>query len=265
MSESENIFVEPRDVGPGGAASVFRFRLHDPKSYCRVVSALREVERKLPFGNKAKVTAIEIAFDAYSKAANDRELADQAARFYRYCSLVVSENHRIYRKSTDGVKQIPFRLNSLVRHLADGWQIGIGDTTDAQYQHIYVKTTDNNGLELPVAKHRARIEIRLRDEALPNRYRYLDEWARADFEADLRMSAIFRKLKPKLGNYISAALEDTTLQVGERKRRWRAAKDGSGYSGDRLHRKSTVADSTLNIKARDAFRQLTTSWRRPER
>ncbi|ADG14254.1 hypothetical protein BC1002_0146 [Paraburkholderia atlantica] len=259
LPDSRNVFVKALDEGPGKAASVFRFRLQDPNSWSFVASMLKQLERRFPFASEPKITAIEIAFDAYSRTESKMELADQAARFFKFCTLIVSKNCRIYRDFGGSPDSIPFQRASLVRHLWDGWQIGIGNKHDDRLQHIYVKTTDGNGAPLPSAKHRARIEITLRGAALP--YQGISEWAGADFEKDLRMSAKFRMLKPKLNRFTRAAIEKTTFQVGERKRRWRVTKDRTAVSGERLHSATTIADRHLNEKARDAFRELSRRWR----
>jgi hypothetical protein len=259
MPDGRRPYVTARDEEPGGAARKFIFRLYDPDSWSYVVAKLDELAQRFPFASPSKVIAVEVAFDAYSRAEKADELAEQAARFYKFCTLVVSQNHRAYWDFKGSAKDVPFRGKSLVRHLSDGWQIGIGNKTDDRYQHIYVKTTDENGTALPRAEHRARIEITLRGGALP--YQHADEWAKADFAKDLRMSAGFRMMRPNLDQLQRTMLEESTIQIGERKRRWRVAKDRSGLSGDRLHRKSTIADSILNGKARDSFRELTRRWR----
>ncbi|QQC62778.1 hypothetical protein [Paraburkholderia ginsengisoli] len=261
MLDDRKTFVEAQDEGPGGAASVFRFRLHDPEAWSFVASTLEQLERKFHFANPAKVTAIEVAFDAYSRTESAVELAEQAMRYYKFCTLVVANNDncRIYRDFRGSGASIPFHRGALVRRLSAGWQIAIGNKTDDRYQHIYVKTTDENGTALPQADHRARIEITLRGDALP--YRHVAEWADADFANDLSMSAKFRMMRPNLSLLQKLMLEDTTIQVGERKQRWRVAKDRSGYSGERQYRTSTKADNILNGKARDAFRDLSRRWR----
>jgi len=261
MPEERNPFVEARDAGSGGAASIFRFRLHAPKAWTSVASTLTQLDQKFPFANAAKVTAIEVAFDAYSKTESAARLAEQAARFYKFCTLIVADdrNSRIYRDFAGSGASIPFHRTALERRLSDGWQIGIGDRSANRYQHIYVKTTDENGTALPQEDHRARIEITLRGEAVP--YRNIDEWAKADFAKDLSMSAKFRMMKPNLDRLRTLMLNDNAFQVGERKQRWRIAKDGKSYSGDRQFRPSTKADTVLNAKARDAFRELSRRWR----
>lgn len=261
LPDDENPFVEPMDAGAGGAATTFRFRMHDPAKWQEVASALDGLAEQHPFTRSPSVTAIEVAFDAFSRGATREELAEQAARFYKFCTLMVSDNRRIYRTRKEGVRgPIPIRFPTLIRRLEEGWQIGIGNRSDNRYQHIYFKTTDRGGVALPDAEHRARIEITLRGPALP--YQTLEEWAVADFARDFRDSISFRKMAPDLSPLLHWTLGQTSVQVGERRRRWRLARDYSGYSGDRLYGKATKADSKLNEKARDAFRQLTRRWRR---
>jgi len=268
--DDSNTWVKALDEGPGRAATVFRFRLQEPARWRDVVAVLDAIAACRPFACAPKVTAIEVAFDAYSAGATKDELAEQAVRFYRFCHPLVGPyeerkkrgyNHRVYReKNRDKVEEAPFfHVSSVVRRLLDGWQIGIGEEDGERYQHVYLKTTDKAGkVMLAESECRARIEIRLRDAALP--YADLAEWAVADFAKDFRDTFTFRKLKVRINPYTRYALERFALQVGERKQRWRV--HARKQSGDRLYLSSTRADSVLTEKARDAFRQLTMRWQR---
>jgi hypothetical protein len=260
MPDDKNPRVDALNEQPGGAATIFRFRIHDPESWCDVASIIDALGKRFAFAHPSEVTAIEVAFDAYSRARNKHDLTEQAVRFYKFCTLMVSDNRRLYWKYKRSPRGIPFHVSSLARHLSDGWQIGIGnDKKDDRYQHVYVKTTDRGGIALPRAEHRARIEIKLQGEALP--YEHANDWANADFATDFRMSAEFRMLRTNLDRFQKVALGNNSMQLGEKKARWRL-KDGRPYKKDLLYRSSTAADSVLNEKARDAFRELTRRWRR---
>lgn len=67
-------FVEPLDKGPGGAATIFLFRIQDPRSWQHVTTRCGSIRKGFPFACEPRVTAIEIALDAYSKSQNRSDL-----------------------------------------------------------------------------------------------------------------------------------------------------------------------------------------------
>jgi hypothetical protein len=245
LPEEINPYVKPLDEGAGGAASNFSFRFQEPSSLHEVKRLLDEVTSRFELKGPLLVTAIEIALDAYG--ANP----EQAARFYKFATKMVSKNRRLYRElNVDKVHGIPANFKSLVRHLSEGWQIAVGDNDADYYQHIYWKTTDNNGTPLPESEHRARIEITLRGAALP--HQELDYWEGFKFKS---LSAYFRFRTLKFGlDPMMLVLADANDQIGELHKRNR--KEG----GTRLYSKLTLADTPLNGRARDALRELTRRW-----
>lgn len=239
--------------------TLFRPRIQDPKCWADVRQALESTARKFPLVAIPKVIAIEIAFDAYSLDASREELAEIAARFYKFQTHPVSNVQRLYRDYKGSGQAIPNHFSSLVRGLADGWQIGIGHhrddpcgrwKADTQAQHIYVKTSDSGGQEIPANEHRARIEITLRGSALL--CQTLEEWACFKFES-LSGYFNFRKLKQGLNPFELLAAE-ASVNIGERHKRNRKG------GGTRLHSKLTIADTALNQKARGALRELSRRW-----
>lgn len=249
-------YATPRDAGDGGAATIFRFKLYDPESWHEVTTKLQAIADAHPLATPPKVTAIEISFDAYSSGASHEEMSELTARFYKYMTHPVSANRRLYHELKGGVKAMPLQFDSLVRHVGEGWQIGIGNKTDDHYQHAYLKTTDKGGQQLEEDEHRARVEITLRGAGLP--CQTLKEWECFNFTT-LTKFFNFRELKPDL-DPTTRAWAEKIRQIGERKQRWRVKNDLSGYSGERLYAKATKADCTLNDQARYKLRVLSQRW-----
>jgi hypothetical protein len=244
--------VRAQNEGPGGAATIFRFEVYDPDSWHDIILSISKLEAEYAFSAAPIVTGIEIAFDAYSKGeATADELCELTASYYRNMTLPVSSNRRLYRDFKGSGKAIPRQFPALIRDISEGWQIGIGDKKAAQYQHLYFKTVDYNGKELPKAKHRARIEITLRGNELPSS---IEEWREKDFTKVSRFFK-FRKPKDNLDSF-TQVIVGAVPQIGERKERKR--KEGGGV---RLYHKPTQADKVLNEKASQALRNLTSRWK----
>lgn len=247
LPENYNSYVEPQNKSSGGAATVFIFRIQDPKNLIQITETLRKLEEHFsPFATQPRITGIEIAFDAYSRGASREELAELAARFYKFMTKPVSVNQRLYRDFKGSVQGIPAHSTSLVRHLIKGHQIGIGNKSTDQYQHIYLKEHDNK-LPLPEKEHRARTEITLRCSGLP--FHTIEEFKNFDF-ANLAVWFKFRKLKDNLDQLATFTME-SAVQVGEKKKRKR--KEG----GTREYGKHTEANIALNRIAYDSLRELT--------
>ncbi len=68
------LWVEPLDEGPGGAATVFRFKIQEPSSWRQLVNLVQKLHYKFSKGmpvisaSLCKVTGIEIAFDIYGSS-----------------------------------------------------------------------------------------------------------------------------------------------------------------------------------------------------
>jgi len=241
-------FAQPLNEGAGGAATVFRFRIYDPKNWHQVTEILQKLAQTFSFTELPRVTAIEIALDAYSKGeATSYELAELVANYYRSMTRPVSNNRRLYRHYKGGVQPIPQQFLSLVRHVSEGWQIAIGDKEAEQYQHMYFKTADQ-GKPLSENEHRARIEVTLRGDKLP--HQSLEESQVFDFTS---VSGYFKFRN--LTDELSSLLATRSQQIGEKKQHNRRG------GGTRLYLKPTEADAVLNRKAYDALRDLSRRWK----
>lgn len=147
--------------------------------------------------------------------------------------------------------KVPITATSLIRHIHEGWQLGIGNRSDDYYQHIYFKTKDKGGeLALDPKDYRARIEITLQGAALP--LQPLDAWEGFRFES-LTDWFRFRKMKDDL-TPTEKQYADRMVQIGEKAIRNRAG------GGTRLHGKMTRADVLLNDRAKGALRRLSDWW-----
>lgn len=247
LPDSVSPHVEAINESDGGAATIFRITLQAPERHQDIAKVTNSLSAAFGCGGSPRITAIEIAFDAYGAGA------EQAARFCKFLTNPVSDNCRLYRRGKrqgDTTHCIPTRFQTLEQRLAEGWTVGIGSNSDNYRQRIYHKTTDNNGTPIPQSDHRARIEITLRGEALP--FQTLEELQRFKF-SDLSEFFRFRKLKPDLSP-LEQVNADASAQIGERRTRNR--REG----GTRLFSRLTQADADLNTRARDALRELSRRW-----
>jgi hypothetical protein len=166
----------------------------------------------------------------------------------------VSTNRRLYRDYKGSGKAVPGQFASLVRHLAEGWQLGVGNKGDDRYQHIYVKDTDTIKGERRAIEPRARMEIRLGGaplhDALP--YQTPDDWQYCQFE---RLTAYFRlrTLKENLDPLAQTVVEAAD-QIGERKTRNRRG------GGIRDIQQATKSDQSMRLSVRHCA-TLSNRWR----
>lgn len=245
MPEGINFHVKTINPNNGGGSCHFSIRIHDVKRYLDIEQKLIKVCAKLPLKPGFKLNKIELAIDAYCDGP-----ADHAARFYKFMANPVSDNRRMYRDFKGSTKAVPSQFESMTRNLSEGWQIAIGNKTDNEYQHIYVKDSDTiNGQRQEVTK-RARLEIRLSGAALP--CQTPEEWRQCKFE---KLADYFRQreLKQDLEPLIQT-LADAADQIGERKTRNR--REG----GTRQYSKATKADP-INRAIRQALRDLSKRWK----
>lgn len=229
--------------------------MQDPKNWRSVAHAVEVLSRAYPLAEQPKVIGIEVTFDAYSKGASRDEMVRLTAHMYKFLTDPVSDNHRTYhdyKGSGDGIST----FEALVKELSGGRQIGIGDSVDDRYQHLYFKTTDSvrEGVAapLPVEQHRARLEITLRGAALP--IQTLEEWESFDFRS-LTSHFNFRMLKPELNKFAGYALEKHAKVTGrltkEQKVNYRTRREFGG---------ATMADKKLNDHSKGALRGLSNRW-----
>lgn len=246
-------YVEPMNPrAEGKSATIFRIRVHDPETWNSVVIAIGGIANRFALAMPYKVVGIEVAVDAYGIGhSSANELASVAASFAKFTTHT-NLNRRMYREWREGSFAPPSNFSSVVRHLVDGWQIGVGDKTSDCYQHIYFKTTDHNKEPLKVDLHRARIEITLRGNMLP--CNTLEEWSRCNFAMLAKPYFSFRQLRSRLSP-IEQVCADNKMDNGKRAKRNR--KEG----GTRLFSRLTKADSELNDIARYKLRDLSDRWK----
>lgn len=237
-------YVEAVHPGPGGAATTFVAKIQDPISWADLEARIARLETSCGLAAPAEVIAIEVALDAYSPTHDHDALVSMAERFYRGLTVLVSDNRRLYRKRGEGESIRDRRtLRSGLHKLMN---VAIGDEGGSRYQHIYIKTV-NQGAPIPVAEHRARIEIRLRGEQLP--CKALAAWGRHKLTETMGGYFKFRAEKPCLSLLIATAIQQRA-QIGERYSRRRRP------SGTRMYSPSTQADRSLNDAAYEALRLL---------
>lgn len=244
LPESINIWVKAHDANEGGGTCRFSVRIQDVTRYSDVEKWLINVSAMLPLSENWLISKMELALDVY---CDDQEA--MTARLYKFMANPVSDNRRMYHEGRGTPKAVPRHFDSIERHLSEGWQIAIGNKTDNEYQHLYVKDTDTQDGQRHKVEKRARLEIRLSGAALP--YQTPEEWQQCKFE---RMADYFkqRQLKDNLDPLIQT-LAEAADQIGERKTRNR--REG----GTRQYSKATKADP-INGAIRQALRDLSKRW-----
>jgi hypothetical protein len=165
-------YVAPIEADGAGWASHFKLRLYDLRTFAALQSKLVTIDHEFPFDSPPRITMLEVAFDGYLKEmdalTNENHLAALAARMAYRVAAPVSTNTRIYRDGNGSPTAMPRHLKAIQRRMAEGWNVGIGDKTADQYQHVYLKTTDHTDKPIPFETHRARFEIRLASDSLPH-------------------------------------------------------------------------------------------------
>ncbi len=242
-------YAVPIAPGPGGAAMTFVVKIQSPSSWAEVNARLQRLTVDHPLAKPVEVTGIEIALDAYSRNESFDDLVEMATRFYRQACKLVSDNRRASRTKTD----ISYPLESadqLRRQLAIGFNLYIGNRTDTECQHIYVKQTDG-GLPLPLAQQRARTEFTVTGEKVPTLL--FDDWRGYRFD-QFAPYFKYRRLKAGLSMFIASPMR-RMAQVGERRARF------ARHGKLRSFSPCTEADQKLNSLAYDALRELTRRWK----
>lgn len=137
----------------------FTIRLHDINSLKElktVTDLLHDHYGASP--ETMTIEAIELSLDLYGGNSSAMLIKLHKAMQYPQGSKLF----RVYK--TKGTRRsIPTSLHKLYELLEDGYNIGMGDhRLDDLCVRLYFKRTDKNGLPLPIAEHRARIEVTLR-------------------------------------------------------------------------------------------------------
>ncbi len=241
-------YAEAGAPGAGGADVEFTVKIQSPSSWAEVNARLERLTVDNPLAKPAEVTGIEIALDAYSRNESFDDLVEMASRFYREACKLVSVNRRASKTKRDGSYPLE-SADQTRRLLADGYNIYIGNRSDSERQHIYVKQTDGSS-PLPFAQQRARTEFTLTGDKVP--VSLLDDWKEYRLESFASYFK-YRRLKAELHLFVATPMR-SMAQVGERRPRF------AGYGKKRRFSLSTVADLKLNALAFDALRELSRRW-----
>lgn len=246
--------ITPIDANAGGWANVFKTRLYDPRTFAALKSKLATLGEEFPFAAPPAVSMIEVAFDGYLKdpnaPTNRDHLAALAARMVYRLAAPVSKNRRIYRDVKGSPTALPRALHALERKMAEGWNVGIGNKTDDQYQHGYVKTTDHNKKPIPIEDYRARFEIRLAGAGLP--HTNAESYRNFKFETLARYINFRRENETAdpMHQVIVAGYADQASHRKNIKRR-----EGGGISHYQM-----LADQELNEIVSEKLRDLSRRW-----
>jgi len=245
-------FVEAIDPREGAAATIFRFRIHDPKTFRSAARRVDDLEPLFPMTVEPRLSGIEVSFDAYpanSEDPNAEAMSRMAADWFKFLTHPVSPKGRFAGRWVGDVEPVPGGLGT-ARMLAAGRVLVIGDRNDDLMQRIYVKKTDAS-TPLPPHQHRARIEVAMRNIAVP--------CASMAEGADFRFETLapyfrFRRLKDDLDSATAYGMARATQLGARRHRRTRTG-------GKAMFGAATRADLVMNKAAREALRELTRRWR----
>ncbi|MGE3349484.1 MAG: hypothetical protein AB7I35_18805 [Ramlibacter sp.] len=241
-------YVEPMHPGPGGATSTYRLRLQAPRNCEYVRARLIQLASRIPLAIEPTIVGVEVSLDAYSRHGLHSDLVEMAARWATGLTTLVSKNRRFSgRRKGDVVASISSTETRAL--LSQDRVYFVGDRDADLTQRIYVKCKDDS-VVLHSHKHRARVEVTMRNEALGAST--LTDWGFFQFES-LATYFRFRKQKAGLDLFLAHAMQ-RSVQIGERKSRLRAG------GGTRVFGKGSTADITLNKAARDALRELSRRW-----
>jgi len=254
-------YVEDLDAGQDRAASVFRFRLHDPKNHQAVVTLLEQLGERFTFQRLPIVTGLEVSFDTFRPDASACQLAEIITQRQRWTTHKPCKDWHLYRDKGGGSIYLnSINQNEFIRYLADGWQLSDrADKAVPVRAHAYVKM-NNAGLALHPQQWRARFEITLKGSALP--CVTLDQLKHFDFTE----LAHYFQFRQYADNNPCRAIAHARgwlgiTQPGRRGPYRRRAAPIARYSGTREFKSWTAPDSQLNAQIYASLRKLTRSWR----
>jgi hypothetical protein len=263
LPEDSRPGVDPMDATDTGSASIFRFRVQDPKTAHQLEKVLTSLRERFNI-EIVRVVGIEVAFDTYLRGASKKDLAQIVADRYRFLTAKPSQVWHLYRRK--GEKPIKVskveRLFDLVKYLQDEWQIADSEDKgrpEIRY-HGYVKAWDNGQPLENEEEWRARWEVTLRGRNLP--CKTLQELAQFQF-VKLAAHFKFRRLADDVHPGVRHALMTwSASQLGMKGKYRRANKSMVGrlYSGTREYRRATMGDE-MNESIRDCLNKLTRHWR----
>lgn len=249
-------YVEALNPTASNSATKFRIRIHDLKLWNSLHNLLNEIKEKYSFRKEAEISAIEVSIDGYSKRHSKQDLLELTEHYLRFLSRPVSQNIRFSGTDDKQTKQIESidSAEQLQNLLKNGRNICIGNTksknnkwikADDEYMQIYCKTTDN-GMELKVENHRARIEVRLQGLALPVKsVRDFEKFGFQKLAKYFNMRTLDTNVLDKAPNSYMKVLNNVTMIGAE------------GKFNRRKYSPITKADSALNDKFYEALRNLT--------
>ncbi|NRF67138.1 hypothetical protein HLB44_09105 [Aquincola sp. S2] len=250
-------YADPKDKGPGGAATKFLMTYNCPKSWSEVQASLDKISATYGLAREPQVAEMEVAFDAFDGVGNRERLGQLTHDFFRYTTHHPSHNKRLqpqYDKSDPATRRWPIGAEhkfapEVNRLLKEGGTLYVGDDDEPVGQRYYLKTTDKGGdLKLRPSEWRARMEVTLRamDGGLP--FSTIEEARGFKFETLTKLGFRFRLPKDL------PAVEHRMTSFA------RAIKPTRGLPGKFGRRKfdpELMADRELNEKARNALRGLT--------
>ncbi|MDO9004589.1 MAG: hypothetical protein Q7V20_14165 [Aquabacterium sp.] len=250
---AEKVWVEPVEpTSKNKTSRKFRFRLHDPKSCADSQIILTKLGSRFEFSDEPEITAVEVAVDFFSPSHDAERLVEATISLYTYHANLVSENRRASgREATTGQAKGILVRKDLLNAVHSELSLNIGNVSDAVHQRIYLKKK-NKQLHLPIAEHRARVEVTLQHENLP--FTTIEQWSKFQFSS---LANYFKWRKDSVLTPLQQCLRSVQANVGT----------VEIAQFERLARRttlsSTVADGRLNDRVYDALRSLTTKQRKP--
>jgi hypothetical protein len=165
----------------------------------------------------------------------------------------VSKNTRIYRDGVGSPTALPRALQATERKMSEGWNVGIGNKSDDQYQHGYLKTTDHSDEPLAIKDHRARFEIRLAGAGLPHT-------SIESFKA-FKFSTLAKHISFRKEDDIASPIQQV-LVTGHADRASHPKSIHNRAEGRTRTSHIMPADTELNRIVRERLQNLTKRWRK---
>ncbi len=166
-------WVEPMDKGPGGAAHIFKIRLHDPKSHASLSELFADLEERFPLASLPSIAAMEVAVDFYSKSNNRSELEAMTMRLLRETANNGVNPRQFLTKTNTGASVMRELLNAEQNEYVNSrntYYAGTKDVDPVEWR-IYLKVTDQNQEPiLDVSQFRARMETILLEHKLSKHF-----------------------------------------------------------------------------------------------
>lgn len=243
-------YVEAMNESEGAAATIFKFRLYDIKTWVQVNRTIDLIRENKPLASEPRIIGIEVSLDAYSKSKLEYDLIEHTAEYFRMVSnpLLSNKNQRAASFYKGSAETVSLRQEKYSQVADKTFYIG-NQKDDNATMRIYYKKTDRNDV-LPIEEHRARIEITLKNTECP--FSTIEEAQHFKFE-HLAKWFKFRKVKDGLSNF-KQMVANSSSQLGEiRKLKIR----NDGPIKYRLYNPHTRANTELNTIAYEQLRLLT--------